>query len=267
MAGGRGIAASRAVTRRILVVAPHPDDEIVACGIAGVRARDAGDSVYVLYLTTGVPAGERLWAGQRGAHAARVRRRREEALAAAAMLGFKPVAFCEWASRELRRHLDEAAGYIARAIRQCEADALWVPAFEGAHQDHDAANALAAGFGDRVPVQEFAAYNFSGARVRANRFPSEDGAITTLVATPEESALKRRALACYASERGNLAHIGTERESWRALAQHDYGRPPHAGRLFRERFHWVPFRHPRIDFDRSREIYRELGRFAARRSG
>jgi LmbE family N-acetylglucosaminyl deacetylase len=31
--------------RRILVRAPHPDDEIVACGIAALRARAAGARV------------------------------------------------------------------------------------------------------------------------------------------------------------------------------------------------------------------------------
>ena len=42
--------------RRILILAPHPDDEIVACGIAALRARAAGARVFVLYLTTGIPA-------------------------------------------------------------------------------------------------------------------------------------------------------------------------------------------------------------------
>ena len=41
--------------RRILILAPHPDDEIVACGIAAIRARAADADVAVLFLTTGVP--------------------------------------------------------------------------------------------------------------------------------------------------------------------------------------------------------------------
>src|SRR5262249_11925328 len=136
---------------------------------------------------------------------------------------------------------------------------LWVPAFEGAHQDHDAASALAAQFADFVPVYEFAAYNFAGGRVRSNEFPDHRDSDRTLVLTPDEAAIKRRALVCYASERGNLKHIGTAQESWRPLPRHDYGTRPHAGRLFRERFHWVPFRHPRIDSDPSAEVYTDIG--------
>jgi hypothetical protein len=34
--------------------------------------------------------------------------------------------------------------------------------------------------------------------------------------------------------------------------------------LFRERFHWVPFRHPRIDFDRSADILAALRRATVR---
>src|SRR5690349_16650698 len=60
--GARGSARGGLMEpRRILVLAPHPDDEIVACGIAALRARAAGARVFVLYLTTGVPAREALW--------------------------------------------------------------------------------------------------------------------------------------------------------------------------------------------------------------
>ena len=58
-------------SRRILVLAPHPDDEIVACGIAAWRARQVGARVFVLYLTSGVPAPEALWAWQQAGRAAR----------------------------------------------------------------------------------------------------------------------------------------------------------------------------------------------------
>ena len=249
-------------TRRILILAPHPDDEIVACGIAARRARLTGARIFVLFLTTGVPAAEALWPWQRGGHATRVARRRDEARAATALIG-EPFGFLDYPSRRLRHHLDAAAVETGHAIAECGAEELWVPAFEGAHQDHDAANALAAQFADLVPVYEFAAYNFAGGRVRSNQFPDRRDSDRTLALTPGEAALKQRALGCYASERGNLKHISIRQESWRPLPHHDYSVPPHAGRLFRERFHWVPLHHPRIDFDRSDTLYADLGRWVS----
>jgi LmbE family N-acetylglucosaminyl deacetylase len=249
-------------TRRILVLAPHPDDEIVACGIAARRARLAGARVFVLFLTTGIPGAEVLWPWQRGGHAAWVARRRAEARTAMGLIG-EPIGFLDYPSRQLRHHLAAAAIETGRMIAECGADELWVPAFEGAHQDHDAANALAAQFADLVPVYEFAAYNLAGGRVRSNQFPDHRDSDRSFELTADEAAMKQRALACYASERGNLRHIRTARESWRPLPRPDYGAPPHPGRLFRERFHWVPFRHPRIDFEPSAAVYAEIGRWAS----
>src|SRR5205823_9796815 len=65
LAAGGGARDSLMEPRRILVLAPHPDDEIVACGIAALRARAAGAQVFVLYLTTGVPVRGVLWPWQR----------------------------------------------------------------------------------------------------------------------------------------------------------------------------------------------------------
>ena len=249
--------------RRILILAPHPDDEIVACGIAALRARTAGAQVFVLYLTTGVPAREALWPWQRAGHAERLSRRRAEARVAAALFGLESIGSLDYPSRHLRNHLDAAAAEIGRAIMEHAIEALWVPAFEGAHQDHDAANALAAQFCGVLPVYEFAAYNFAGGRVRSNRFADRHDGEVTIETTAAEAALKRQALACYESERGNLRHIRAERESWRSLPHYDYGTPPHSGRLFRERFHWVPLRHPRIDFEPSATVYAEIGRWVS----
>ena len=251
--------------RRILILAPHPDDEVVACGIAATRAVATGARVFVLYLTTGVPAAGELWPWRRQEHAARVARRRAEAAAAAALIGVEPAGFLDRPSRGLREHLDQATAEIERALADCAADAVWVPAFEGAHQDHDAANALAASLRDLVSVWEFAAYNFAGGRINANHFPLEQGAEIVLDPTGAEAALKRRALACYVSERCNLRHIRIKREVCRLLPQHHYGSPPHPGRLFRERFHWVLFHHPRIDFTPSHEVYAAIGSWASAR--
>jgi LmbE family N-acetylglucosaminyl deacetylase len=254
--------------RRILILAPHPDDEIVACGIAAMRARTEGAEVFVLYLTTGVPPRESLWRWQRDGYQVRRRRRREEAMAVAAELQLTPIGFRDTPARRLRHDLDAAARDVAAALASCGANVLWVPAFEGAHQDHDAANALASHFAADLPVAdlpvadlpvwEFAAYNYAGGKVQANRFADQRGGEIVIAATEAEAERKRRALAVYVSERGNLQHIGTAHEVGRRLPAHDYGMRPHPSPLFRERFHWVPFRHPRVDFDPSAEIYRDI---------
>lgn len=264
MATGRGVAMGRARLasggdRRILILAPHPDDEIVACAIAARRARATGAEIFVLFLTHGIPSPEVLWRWQRTSFEARVARRRGEAVAAAMLLRAAIVDFLDIPSRRLIAHLDTAAAAVDRALHDTRPNELWVPAFEGAHQDHDAANALAASWRERVPVWEFAAYNLAGGKVRSNRFPDARGGVVELRLSRDEIALKRRALRLYRSERGNLAHIEVAEEAYRPLPRHDYAAPPHSGRLFRERFQWVPLRHPRVDFTPSAEVYAALG--------
>jgi LmbE family N-acetylglucosaminyl deacetylase len=240
--------------KRILLLVPHPDDEVVGCAIALRRAATQRARIFALYLTTGVPAPEILWPWQRRRHAALVARRRAEAMAAAARLAITPVGFQPWPTRTLKAHLGEAEALIERAVAEHAIDTIWVPAWEGAHQDHDVANFLAAGFAGRLPVREFAEYNLAGGRPRSQRFPAENGSEEIIALGPAERRLKRELLALYRSERGNLRHVGTEIESLRPLDRYDYARPPHAGRLFYQRFQWVPFRHPRIDFDRPEAV-------------
>ena len=246
----------------LLILIPHPDDEVVGCAVALRRAVAAGAKAHGLYLTTGVPAAEALWPWQRGRHAALVARRKAEAEAVAAELGLAPAGFAPWPSRALKAHLGDALASIRAAIARCASDELWVPAWEGAHQDHDVANFLAAQFARQYPVKEFAEYNFHEGRVASGRFPRTNGAEETIRLTPAEAAWKRALLARYRSERRNLAHIRVEIETLRPLAAHDYSIRPHPGPLFYERFQWVPFRHPRVDFDRPESVLSALRRGA-----
>lgn len=39
--------------RKLLVIAPHPDDEVLGCGGLIKKVKDAGGKVYILYLTVG----------------------------------------------------------------------------------------------------------------------------------------------------------------------------------------------------------------------
>ena len=62
------------------------------------------------------------------------------------------------------------------------------------------------------------------------------------------------ALSLYASEKGNLGSLRLEEEQIRPLAAYDYSKPPHEGKLWYERFQWVPLRHPRVDYTSCDEV-------------
>ena len=247
---------------RILVLIPHPDDEVVGCCAAIGRARRDGAQVFGLYLSNGVPARELVWPWRRGRHAAQVAERWREAERARGQLGMADAGRLDAPTRTLRLRLAAAEDRIARAITDTRAEALWCPAFEGGHQDHDAANALAGRFAGRMTVFEFAEYNNAGGRTRSQEFPAARGGEITLDLDAAEQGFKRSVLGEYASERANLAHIQVAREAFRPLPRHDYARPPHPGTLFYARYRWVPL-HPRVDRTDPALVYRELSAFVA----
>lgn len=240
--------ALTAAGRRVLVLVPHPDDEVVGCAALIGRLRSRGAEVFAAYLTTGVPAVDLLWPWQRRGHPAWIARRRAEAAAAADRLGLTPLLHQDVPTRGLKTQLAETRRRLLGLIDDNAIDALWVPAYEGGHQDHDVANALGATLAGRLPVWEFAEYNRAGGRVRSQTFPTAGDGEIFCELDAAERAEKRKLLAFYASERGNLGYVKSGVERLRPLAAYDYARPPHPGTLFYQRFQWVPFRHPRVDF-------------------
>ncbi len=272
----------------ILILVPHPDDEVVACAAAIGRAQKEGAKIFALYLTHGCIAKEALWPWQRRSYEQTVSRRRAEAKKAAALLGITPAGFSDRPARHLRLAMEDAAQDIAKAIGEHKIDQLWIPAYEGGNVDHDALNGLCAVLwpeekrkkfktGNEIvdvfqppearahhlaSILEFAEYNFKDSKTNANAFPFPNGTETVLALTKEERALKQEALALYASEQKNLGYVGTGRETFRPLASYDYANPPHKGTLWYARFHWVPFRHPRIDFTKPEEVCVAISSFA-----
>jgi len=246
--------------RRILILVPHPDDEVVGCCAAISRARSQGAEVSAVYLTTGVPAAAVLWPWQRSGHSARVAGRRAEAGRAAELLRVQPLCFAEVPTRELKAHMAGTLDMLLGHIRQLHPDVLWTPAYEGGHQDHDVASFLASHLRAEASVWEFSEYNFAGGKVRSQEFVRETGAEQRIALSAEEQALKRRALRLYPSEKGNLGYVRTEVEVFRPLAAYDYRRPPHAGKLFYQRFQWVPY-HPRVDYTQPDEVCQAIAAF------
>lgn len=139
---------------RLLVVAPHPDDETLATGILIQRVLAAGGSVHVLLLTDGDNnpwpqrwLERRLWIG-RSARSRWGRRRRGEFDAALAELGVPSgsVTALEWPDQGLTRLIaDASAACIAvldEVIRRQQPTLVAMPALDDRHPDHGAAHVL-----------------------------------------------------------------------------------------------------------------------------
>jgi LmbE family N-acetylglucosaminyl deacetylase len=116
-----------------LVLAPHPDDEVLGCAGAIMRHVAAGDPVKVIVLTDG--AG---WLGSSddaAEHAAYVARRRRESRAAAAILGYGEPVFWDYRDRELRQD-EELLQRLIDVCREHHTRWLYAPSVVEMHPDH-----------------------------------------------------------------------------------------------------------------------------------
>ncbi len=75
------------MSERLLVVAAHPDDEVLGCGGAIAAARDAGQAVRVIFLAEGITARYRPEDFDKPAVKAEVQARNDNAFKALGLLG------------------------------------------------------------------------------------------------------------------------------------------------------------------------------------
>ena len=123
----------RVTAASALVVAPHPDDQVLGCGGLAAALAAAGAAVRVLFLTDG--------GGDEEGEARReyVARRRGEAAAVADLLGFSGVEHLGLPDGRLADHLDAAAAAVRRALVAQRPELLLVPSPLEASRDHRAA--------------------------------------------------------------------------------------------------------------------------------
>ena len=167
-----------------LVLAPHPDDEVLGCAGAILRHVARGDPVRVIILTDG--GG---WQADGAERAAYIADRRQESRKAAAILGYGEPEFWEYRDRELRydeplvRRLTEAAAAV-------EARWLYAPSPYELHPDHRALALAALEVTRRLAGQISLALYEVGAPLPPNR----------LLDLTELFERKRQALACFISQ-------------------------------------------------------------------
>ncbi len=170
---------------RALVLAPHPDDEVLGCGGALCRHTRAGDPVRIVFLTDGRhghgpgPCDE----------AALIATRRREATAAAAALGVHDLVFWDAADRALGRDTG-ARDRLGELLEQYKPDLIYCPSPLEHHPDHRAAAWL---------LWQNAGRGVPRARVAFCEI-TRPLAVNTLVDVTAVMPDKERALACHASQ-------------------------------------------------------------------
>jgi LmbE family N-acetylglucosaminyl deacetylase len=118
------------MTTQVLVIAPHPDDEVLGCG--GVMARHSamGDEVHVVVMSRGV---EHLF------EAGLVARIREELAAAHCIIGVKTVTYLDFPAPRLDVvPMHEMADALLDKLTQIKPSVVYIPHHGDLHCDHKA---------------------------------------------------------------------------------------------------------------------------------
>lgn len=117
-------------SKRVLVVAPHMDDEVIPCGGTLLLLRETGAEIHVVFVTDSsgaLPSAE--------ARSALTATRRSEAQAVAKLVGFK---FNElgFPDGQLHKHEEALSEQLRRAIERTSPDLIFCPFPADAHSDH-----------------------------------------------------------------------------------------------------------------------------------
>lgn len=124
--------SSRLFGKKILVLAPHPDDETFGCGGSIILQRDNHGDVKIIFLTNGSKGGSR-----EKARDEYVASRRMEAEKACAHLGVADLEFWFYEDRELG-NAEDATSKIIDLLHAYKPELVLVPSPLEIHPDHRA---------------------------------------------------------------------------------------------------------------------------------
>jgi N-acetylglucosamine malate deacetylase 1 len=138
----------------ILVIAPHPDDEVIGCGGALCRHIGRGDRVTVVFLTSGELGLKHL------APEAAWKVREAEAEAAGTILGVRRLEFLRLPDWMVGNHIRTGASLLQPILKAERPRLVYLPHPQDWHPDHQAALSLlrAALRGLRLPAAEARGY-------------------------------------------------------------------------------------------------------------
>ena len=191
--------------RRVLVFAPHADDESIGCGGTLAKLAAGGASLCVAVLTDGSQGDRELrrlspGSAQRAAAERHLSKRRmREAEAAARILGVGRIEFLGEPDGLLRGRDPQLLGRLAAIAADFRPDLLMLPFFGDRHADHLAANDSAMALHEGGALRNL---NCCGYEIWS---PLHANVVVDISA---QAATKRRAIEQYASQRQGVDYAG-----------------------------------------------------------
>ena len=243
--------------KNILFIIPHPDDEIVGSCCIIRRYIRGKKNIFLFFVTNGVISEKSSWFLNKKQIKNMIDVRKKEMKLSVKKLGVKNIFFQNIYTRTLKDKIFETYIKIRKIIVSKKIDALFCPAYEGGHQDHDVSNFICSKLKEYCKVFEFPEYNYFNNTINCNKFIKNDNNLTICELTEEEKEFKKNCLKIYKSEKKNLNFININTESFRPLKDYDYSKPAHSGVLFYRRFSFFSW-HPRVDGDKPGYVCRKI---------
>lgn len=185
---------------RLLVLAPHPDDESIGCGGTLAKWRQTGRPARVLFLTDGRLGSRDLRRmpvddpGYRAAQLALIATRQREARLALETLGVDEFAFADIPDGELSSHTALAEKVIQATIDDFQPDLIMLPFLTDRHPDHVAAGLCLLAVLRRMERRQLALLSCAGYEVWS---PIQANNIVDITACLDQ---KQSAIAVYESQ-------------------------------------------------------------------
>jgi LmbE family N-acetylglucosaminyl deacetylase len=181
--------------KNFLIVAPHPDDEVLGCGGIIKRYSEEGNNVFILIVTRGTA---RLFSDER------IIKGRSQALQAHALLGVKETFFFDYPAPELdlvsQAKISES---ISELINKLGIERLFIPHRGDIHHDHyivfNAALVSARPFGNYT-VKAVYSYETLSETEWAAPFPDDTFIPDHFINIEKYLSYKLKAMACYSGQ-------------------------------------------------------------------
>lgn len=180
---------------KVLVIAPHPDDEVLGCGGTIARHTNQGDEVYVLVVTRGAPDIYSFEAVEQG---------REELRAAHSLLKVSSVHFLDFPAPKVDTiPIYKLADAIGEVIRSLCPSIVYLPHGGDIHADHQAvykAALVAARPINSCSVKRILCYETLSETEWSDPFGDSAFIPTVFVDITEHLDYKLKAMNCYHSQ-------------------------------------------------------------------